>query len=214
VDAAINNGGHAQILGGPNHAAAESLVLGDNQGNSGSVTIDGDGSAVLDVGGSCRGTIYIGNRGSGNLTITGQGYIRSRYAYVAAVANPTRPTASGKVTVKGPGAVWYLYDYYADPGCSGAGLFIGCTANTNIGGTGIVDVADAGTIAVTSLDGATAVKVGLSGTLTGHGLVYIGGVSKAAEVHGTLAPTGALEIRGNLNLELSANTVFNVTPQA
>lgn len=215
VDATINNGGHAQILGGPNHAAAESLVLGDNQGDKGSVTIDGDGSAVLDIGGACRGTLYIGNRGSGNLTISNQGYIRSRYGYVAAVDNGTGRASNGKVTLK-DSAVWFLYDYF-DPafGCSGAALFIGCTANSNNGGTATVEVSDGARIEVDSLAGATGVKVGLSGTLTGNGLVYIGGVTKGVEIHGTLAPkAGDLEIRGNLDLEWSANTVFHVTPQA
>lgn len=214
VGASINNGGHAQIHGGPNHATAEFLVLGENQGDSGSVTIDGDNSAVLDVGGLCRGNIYIGNRGSGNLTISGQGYIRSRYGYVAAVANPTRPASNGTVKVKNS-AIWYLYDTYNEPGCSGAELFIGCTANSNNGGTATVDVSGGAQIRVLSDGGSTGVKVGLSGTLTGDGLVYIGGVTKAVEIHGTLAPKGGdLEIAGNLNLELSANTVFNVTPQA
>jgi T5SS/PEP-CTERM-associated repeat protein len=216
IDATINNGGHAQIHGPlNNHAAAESLVLGDNEGDSGSLTIDGDDSAVLDVGGPCRGNIYVGNRGSGNLTITDEGYIRSRYGYVGAVANSNQPTSSS-VSVKGQGTKWFLYDYYADPGCSGAALFIGCTANSNNGGTATVDVSDGARIEVNSLDGATGVKVGLSGTLTGNGLVYIGGVTKAVEVHGTLAPAGELEIRGNLDLtpNKTANTVFNLTPQA
>ena len=214
IDASINNGGHAQIQGGPNHAAAKSLVLGDDQGQSGSVTISGDSSAVLDIGGPCRGPMYIGNRGSGNLTIAGQGYIRSRYGYVAAVANPTGPASNGNVKVKNS-AVWYLYDNDPDPGCRGATLFIGCTANSNNGGTATVDVSDGARIHVDSLAGATGVKVGLSGTLTGNGLVYIGGVTKAVEIHGTLAPKGgSLQIDGNLDLESSANTIFNVTPQA
>ena len=76
---------------------AKSLNLGDNQGDSGSLKIDDDHSAVLDIGtSSCRGNIYIGNRGSGNLTITNGGYIRNRYAYVGAVANPTRPVQTAK----------------------------------------------------------------------------------------------------------------------
>jgi T5SS/PEP-CTERM-associated repeat protein len=214
IDATINNGGHAQIHGPlSNHAAAESLVLGDDEGDSGSLTIDGDHSAVLDIGGACRGNIYVGNRGSGNLTITDEGYIRSRFGFVGAEANSKQPTSSS-ASVKGQGTIWYLYDYYADPGCAGAGLFIGCTANSNNGGTATVDVSDGAIIWVASLDGAIGVKVGLSGTLTGDGLVYIGGVTKAVEVHGTLAPAGALEIAGNLDLKSTANTVFNVTPQA
>ena len=221
VNAAINNGGHAQILGGPNHAAAESLVLGDNQGDSGSVTIDGDSSAVLDIGGACRGSMYIGNRGGGNLTINGQGYIRSRYAYVAAVKNSTGSASNGNVNVKGSLTNWYLYDYY-DPslGCTGAGLFIGCTADSSgAGGTATVDVSNGAHIEVTNRGDAPGITVGLSGTLMGNGIVLLSQgtpLSKTVRVLGTLAPTGgALAIFGNLNLEFpTANTVFNVTPQA
>ena len=166
----------------------------------------------MDIGGACRGNIYVGNGGSGNLTITGEGYIRSRYGYVGAVANSNQPTSSS-VSVK-DSARWYLYDNDPDPGCRGATLFIGCTANSNNGGTATVEVSDGAIIWVDSLGGATGVKVGLSGTLTGGGLVNIAGVTKEVEVHGTLAPAGELEIRGNLGLKDTANTVFNVTPQA
>lgn len=214
IDATINNGGHAQIHGPlNNHAAAESLVLGDNEGDSGSLTIDGDHSAVLDIGGPCRGTIYVGNRGSGNLTITDEGYIRSRYGYVGAVANSNQPTSSS-VSVKGQGTTWYLYDYFGEPGCNNAGLFIGCTANSDNGGTATVDVSDGAMIAIRASEG-SGVKVGLSGTLTGNGVVYMDGSIQGVEVHGTLAPAGALEIRGNLNLGFTtANTVCHVTPTA
>jgi T5SS/PEP-CTERM-associated repeat protein len=223
IDATINNGGHAQNLGGSVFAAAESLILGDNQGDTGSVTVDG-ASAVLDLGNStCRGTIYVGNRGIGNLTIGNGGTIRSRYAYIAAVANPERPASSGNVTVASQGiqgVAWYLYDHY-DPGvgCTGAGLFIGTADNSGAGGTATVDVSNGSHIEVTNRGNAPGVTVGLSGTLTGNGVVLLSQgtqLAKTVKVLGTLAPKGgALSIFGNLDLTAStANTVFNVTPQA
>ena len=114
--------------------------------------------------------------------------------------------------------MWYLYEILS--GCTGAGLFIGCTADSNgVGGTALVNVSNGAKIDVSNRADAPGVKVGLSGTLTGNGLVAIGpasgntALSKTAEVFGTLAPTGALEIRGNLDLKDTANTVCHVTPQ-
>ena len=217
VDAHINNGGQAQIQGGPNHAAAYSLTLGDSQGDSGSLVIDTDHSAVLDLSGECRGNIYIGYGGSGTLTIKDDGYIRSRYGYVAALQN-----SSGNVTVQGNHTTWYLYDVYDDPECLGAGLFIGATANSNSGGTATVNVSDGAFISVHNHDqgAAYAVKVGVSGTLTGNAtLEMVGptGGSITAKVYGTLAPGKSLTIDGNLDLTSptnSANTVCHVNPQA
>jgi T5SS/PEP-CTERM-associated repeat protein len=104
IDASINNGGQADISGGD--AIAKSLILGDNQGEAGSVK----NSAILDAGpSSCRGNLYIGNRGSGTLTISNQGYARCRYAYVAAVANSTGPNSNGNVSLEG-GTTWNIYD--------------------------------------------------------------------------------------------------------
>lgn len=216
TDAYINNGGEAQIHGGPAHATAYSVVLGDNQGDSGSVTIDTDHSAVLDLGeASCRGNIYIGNRGSGTLVLKDSGYIRSRYGYVAAVANLNLPSSSGVVKVEGSGTVWFLYDN--PPGCTGAGLFIGGTAS-NAGGTATLAVSDGATIYVINGADAPGVTVGLSGTLTGNGLLLLTGAtssSKTAQVLGTLAPGRPLTIQGNLDLRApTANTVCHVTPQA
>src|SRR5882762_5082921 len=114
VGAHINNGGQAQIYGGPNHATAYSVTLGDNSTDSGSLVIAHDNSAVLDLADGCRGVIYVGLGGSGSLTIADGGYIRSRYGYVAEL-----PNSSGHVTVKGSGTTWFLYDEYDNPDCLG-----------------------------------------------------------------------------------------------
>ena len=230
-DAHINNTGQAQIAptpaptGTPPPAVANSLYLGDSQGDSGGVTVAGD-LAILDVfDGLCRGTFYIGNSGSGGLSITNGGIVRSRYAYIAAA-----PKSHGNVTVKGTGSnsqsQWNLFGS-AGNGCPGSGLFIGCTApcsdlgNSYIGGTALVNVESPALISVRNFADATSVAVGLSGTLTGNGSLEALGytpASQTATVYGTLAPALALAppvltIVGNLQLERQANTVFNVTPQ-
>jgi T5SS/PEP-CTERM-associated repeat protein len=221
VDAYINNGGEALIYSGGD-AMAISLTLGDNQGDAGSVII-ADASSVLQVG-----NIYIGNRGSGNLKIANTGHnggITSRYAYVAAGANPIKPASNGTVTVEGNLTIWDIFD---DPPLSfGAGLFIGCTADSNgAGGTALVDVEYPAYISVHNHDGGFAVTVGHSGTLTGSGTLEMVGSSGTptptpssitAKVFGTLAPTGLLTIDGNLDLTSltnTSNTVCHVTPQA
>jgi T5SS/PEP-CTERM-associated repeat protein len=221
TDAYINNRGTAQILGGPDHATTQSLTLGDNQGDSGNVAVDG-ASAVLDVRSElCGGNIYMGYRGSGTMQISNGAKINSRYGYIAAVANPSTPSSNGKVTLVGSGTQWNLEDN-AGNGCPGAGLFIGCTASSDVGGTALVDVEYPASIYVVSSANAPGVKVGPSGTLTGNGILnlVIGSTlsSQTAVVLGTLAPAapaplGALAIIGNLELRSSATTAFNVTPQ-
>ena len=211
----INNG-EAQILGGPVHATAFSLVLGDNQGNSGGVVVDGD-SATLDLGTSpCRGDIYIGNRGSGHLTINNGGTINCRHGYIAKVANPTKPTSTGSVKVKGSPSTWTVYD---DDACPGAGLFIGAADVNGVGGTATLEVSDGGKIVVVRQNTVSdpAVVVGDSGTVTGNGAFYIDQgrpSSKLVKVFGTLKPSGVLQIKGNLVLDATrSTTVCGLTPE-
>ena len=197
--ASINNGGQAEIQG--SDATAESIVLGDNQGNSGGLVVDGQ---LLDIGSStCQGDIYVGNRGSGTLTITNGARINSRHGYVAAVQNPSRPASNGNVKVTGSGTIWRIYDDYDNPECMGAGLFIGAADSNGLGGTASVEVSDGGSIVVYRESADPGVVVGLSGSLTGNGTLLMDeGISssKLVRVYGTLAPVGALTIQGNLDL--------------
>jgi len=210
IDAFINNGGTAQILAGI--ATAESVHLGENQGDSGSVKVAGASAGLL------PGTIYVGNRGIGNLTIGNGAQLNGRYAYVAPLLNLTSPNSNGIVNVKGSGALLRLSDSIDNPG---AGLFIGCTATSQgVGGTATVNVSDGGHI-VANRAGSDdpGITVGLSGTLTGDGVLFMDlGVpsSKTVKVFGTLAPGRSLTIYGNLDLAPetnTANTVCHVNPQ-
>jgi len=218
VDTFINNHGAAQINHRVNEAiaSAQSLTLGANQGDKGTVSVDTiyGGLAVLpDCERNTPGDIYVGNRGSGTLTVTNGGKVWNGHCYIAAVANPDQ-ASNGAVTIKGEGSVWIL----AGDECSGgAGLFIGSTATSDVGGTALLDVRDGAMIEVVNSVDVPDVKVGLSGTLTGNGLLILSGSipgSDTAVVLGTLAPGGTLRIAGNLRLELSATTVCSVTPQA
>jgi hypothetical protein len=124
--------------------------------------------------------------------------------------------------VKGVGthtqSQWNIFGDVAN-GCPGAGLFIGCTADSNgAGGTALVNVEYPAIITVLSYVDAPSVTVGKSGTLTGNGRLEVLGytlLSQTAKVFGTLAPTGTLAIEGNVLLDPNtSNTSFHVTPQA
>ena len=108
--------------------------------------------------------------------------------------------------------------------CSGAGICIGCDADGNAGGTGVLDIKDGTVVEVDNLGTVSlpGVKVGPSGTLTGNGVLTLTGAnssSQTASVLGTLAPSGTLTVQGNLDLTgggtfNSANTICHVTPTA
>ena len=201
-------------------ATARTLYLGFSQGDSGTLQVDGYLNYLgifPDCANNAPGDIYVGYRGSGNLAITNQGTVLTTHGYIAALQNPTRPNSHG--TVKIANSIWHL-----KPECgSSAGVYIGCTApctpTSGQGGTGLLDFDSSSTLEVegNSVD-APSVNVGLSGTLTGSGFVYLlfgsTQLSETVNLLGTLAPAGALTIHGNLTFYGKATTTFNVTPQA
>jgi hypothetical protein len=107
-----------------------------------------------------------------------------------------------------------------DPQCTGAGLFIGCTADSNgAGGNGTVNISDGSMIKIVNHGDNPGVMVGSSGTLTGHGVIHLTAdpltvSNETVKVFGTLAPSGGfnpgLSIDGKLVLQPEANTVFHV----
>lgn len=221
TDASIDNGGTAQINHQANNtnAAAKSLILGTNQGNSGSVTIDGTNFGALVVQSECNGQnpgdVYVGKQGSGKVSVTNGGFIVSSYGYIAAETSPTGGASNGSVTISGQNSYWAV----TGATCTGdAELFVGCTATTDAGGTALLNVQDPADVEVENSNADHEdVKVGLSGTLTGNGFLVMGGptsLSVTASVLGTLAPAGTLTIVGNLALDRRATTQCNVTPQA
>ena len=181
--------------------------------------VDGT-SSELDVFPSCPnatplpGNIYVGQAGTGSLTITNGGTARNGYAYIASVVNSVKPASNGVVTVSGSETGWYL----AGSDCTGAGIFIGCTATSTSGGTALLTVANGGFIVINNSD-VPGVKVGSSGTLAGNGPLTLipptFGNTPTVIVYGTLAPAGALETDGaDLHLTNGASTICHVTTQA
>ena len=213
----INNSHTATIDSGSGDASAYNLVLGNSQGDSGSVVVSG---ADLDVAPSdpdCGGPIYVGDHGTGNLTINAR-TVNARYVYIAASTNPTKPNSNGTVTVENGASL------LVNPGdCSGAGICIGCGPDGN-GGTGVLTIKDATVVEVDNLGTVSlpGVQVGPSGTLTGNSTLKLTGstgLAKTVSVVGTVAPTGTLTMQGNLDLTANgtsslSDTFFHVTPTA
>lgn len=94
-DVVVNNGGTAQIT---SSVTASRLVLGQNAGTSGTVTIGTGGSLTTVSGGSGDD---IGFRGSGTLRLTGGGlYNFGSHIFVLGL----NAGSSGTVTIDGPGS--------------------------------------------------------------------------------------------------------------
>ena len=228
VDASINNAGTAVVDHQVNNggATARSLTLGANQGDSGQVSVEGAYNFLADFP-RCEngvpvpgaGDIYVGKAGSGTLHISSGAAVYTGHAYIAAVANPVRPASNGAVIVKGEDSAWVVF---GDECRGDTGLFIGCTATTDGGGTALLSVGDGAIVIVSNgvnnpADAQQAIKLGLSGTLTGNGFVEMlgpGRLARTMTVLGTLQPSGTLTVYGNITLISKATTLCNVTPQA
>lgn len=235
TNAFANNGG--VISFNPNvsqNAHVRILVLGENQSDSGLVKIDQSPAITFQMQEDCRegeaaptpspylgGDLYIGRRGKGTLAIGNGNLFISGSAYIAAIANPTGAKASSSVTVNGAGTIWRTFGP-----CVGRQICIGCDrlpegGTTDSGGMGSVTVNDPARIQVFNDDPATpGVKVGISGTLAGNGIVQLTTQLTAcpdcqtAKILGTLAPNGQLTIQGNLDLGSgSASVVVHVKPE-
>lgn len=218
TDAFINNGGNPKLDGF--QATARSLKLGANVSDSGSLAVTG-ANGFLSVGpcsgcngSSSEGSIYVGDGGSGTLSITNGGKVISDgYAYIALLGGDV-VNSNGAVTVDGVGSSWTLNGQLPR-------LFIGGNnTNTLEGGTALLRVTNGGTVIVNSLNNDVLIpfNVGISGTLTGNGTITANGratlQSRLVNVRGTLAPEGTFHINGNLALANTATMLCNITPDA
>lgn len=88
----INNGGTAEI--GADGAAASSVWIGQNAGQSGALEVTGSGAELTAPSG-----VYVGFSGSGTLDISGGGVVNNGGTTIAATG-----TGSGSVTVDGDGS--------------------------------------------------------------------------------------------------------------
>jgi T5SS/PEP-CTERM-associated repeat protein len=199
-DALINNGGQAQI--NSFGAAAHFLTLGLNGADSGTLAVDNGGLGVTF-------DIYVGNGGTGTLTMTNGARVECLSAYIAA------STAShGSVTVSGSSSIWQL----GNVNVASSRLFVGGNENEDVG-TALLSVTNGGTVTVYNNSSQSSVIVGSSGTLTGNGTLTT--LSEpTVVVLGTLAPSsgtlslGTSSSTSNLFLRTSATTACNVTPLA
>ncbi|MFZ3374381.1 MAG: hypothetical protein WA183_02390 [Chthoniobacterales bacterium] len=221
IDALINNGGKAEISNPNTTACAQSLALGLNLGDSGTVTVDNvTTGGSLDVPPGCGsytqdifpGVIAVGWRGTGTLNITNGGTVTSGWGIIAGVAGQVG-TSNGSVTVDGAGSTWTI----SSPCGAAARLFIGghfiLGDGDDPGGIALLNVTNGGTVEVDNPANQVSVKVGPSSTLTGNGTITTNGNGSLATltaVQGTLAPKG-LNITKDLAFASSGTMLCNVT---
>src|SRR5262249_6564275 len=95
--------GDLKVLAGGRVQAGSHLYIGQFQGSSGKVTVDGPNSALI-VSGPAPQNFFIGIAGHGELNITGGGSVQSNSAVIADdfVCN----SCSGTVIVSGAGSMW------------------------------------------------------------------------------------------------------------
>jgi hypothetical protein len=209
LDAYINNGGGAAINSG---ATALSLTLGENTTDSGRVSVDGTNGGNLVVqacGNGPLGDITVGYQGTGALSISNGGFVGSGSGYIAA-STSTSASSNGSVTVTGSSSTWQV----GNPNTFHSVLFVGGNEN-GTGGTALLSITNGGSVTVQNNSGGSAVTVGPSGTLTGNGaLGTTSSTVPLTTVTGTLAPSGGqLTVAGDLQLNSTATTKCNVTPQ-
>lgn len=223
TDAFIDNAGTAQINNSQT-ANAKSLTLASNQGDSGTVSVDGTNNGSLVIPDGCTdnytdifpGLLSVGYSGTGTLSITNGGTVSSLWGYIAATANSTLPTSNGSVTVDGANSTWTI-----STSCgSAARLFIGGSfiegQGDDPGGIALLTVTNGGLVDVYNPANQTSVKVGPSGTLTGNGTITthcVAGkaLSYVTAIQGTLAPTGTLTITQDLAFSSSGTMLCHVT---
>jgi hypothetical protein len=223
TDAYVNNAGTAQVNTHNPDATAQSLTLGLDAGNSGTVTVDGTLNGTLSIPpGGCPlythdifpGLLSVGYQDTGTLKITNGGTVSSGWGYIAAVSNEVL-TSTGSVIVDGTNSIWKM----SSPCGAAARLFVGGSYNDqtgmdNAGGTALLTVTNGGTVEVDNPANQVSVKVGPSGTLTGNGTITTNNtntLAKLTAVQGTLAPKGTLTITKDLAFSSSGTMLCNVT---
>jgi fibronectin-binding autotransporter adhesin len=204
TDASINNAGKAEISS--SGAVANTLTLGYDTGDSGTVSVDAS-AADLNV----TWGISVGDQGTGTLNISNGGSVESIGENYIAALQGEFATSDGSVTVTGSGSIWQI----GNVDKLSSRLFVSGTENGD-GGTALLSITSGGTVQVYNNSTDHSVAVGSSGTLTGNGILTTPS-EPTVDVFGTLAPNWTLTIgasgdTSNLKLESSATTQCNVTP--
>jgi T5SS/PEP-CTERM-associated repeat protein len=150
--AQINNGGTAEItLGG---AAASQVELGIAAGDAGTLSTSGSGSL------QDEGAMYVGEQGTGTLSITAGASISS-----SLFALGQSPGSSGTATVSGPGSTW-TNSVFCFVGSDGMGTL-------NISNGGSVTASDTGVGA--GVGSGIVVVDGTGSTWSNDGTIVVGG---------------------------------------
>ena len=107
------------------------------------------------------GDVILGSRGNGSLTVTNGAFVRSGRGFIAAGLDPAGTPANGAVKLSGEYTFWLIA---AIPSCRpGPGLFVGCTATTDTGGTALLQLGDGANVEVANLvEDRPGIKVGPS----------------------------------------------------
>ena len=165
--------GRVNVTGGGTVSNNSWGSIGDNNGSTGTVTVDGPGSTWTN-----SSQLVVGNYGDGTLNITDGGMVSNSWSYIGSVSSST-----GTVTVNGANSTWTNTDYLVVGRYGNGTLNItngGAVSNSggsigyNSGGTGEVTVD--GTGSTLANKGLIVGHFG-NGTLniTGGGLVSVAG---------------------------------------
>ena len=213
----IENGGKVSSSGGQ-------MYIGNNSGSAGNVTVDGAGSSLTNAN-----FLYVGNNGTGELSISNGGQVTSSSGGVIGVFG------TGKVTVDGTGSSWtsngILY-----VGNNGTGELIIRNGGTVSSPVGPIYVGiNSGSTGTVTVDGTGSnwtstgnITVGLAGTgnltISNDGKVSAGSVAVAASTGtGTInigAASGEVAVAAGildtptLSLGTQGALVFNHTNDA
>ena len=136
-----NSGGTLSITNGSSDNNSYQCYIGCNPGATGVVTVDGAGSNWSNLSGDSRGGagagLIVGYYGSGTLSITNGGSVKSTYGNTIGYGS----NSAGAVTVNGAGSIWTT----------------GCDLNVGLDGSGMLFITNGGSV---SAAGATYVASG------------------------------------------------------
>lgn len=184
--------GTLQILAGGNVSAVNASIGDLTAGASGSVTVSGSGSAF-----STSNLLFVGDHGSGALTVSGGGHVTSSAG--ATVGSAT--TATGTATIDGAGSTWTVSNFLV-VGQSGQGAMTVSNGGAITSIASIVGYFSSGTVTVSGAGSSwvNSGPIGVGYSSGGHGTLVISNGTTVTSTVGTVllgvqsGSTGALFI--------------------
>ncbi|NTX81030.1 autotransporter outer membrane beta-barrel domain-containing protein [Serratia proteamaculans] len=193
----IKNGGKASTM---------FINIGQNQGSTGVVNVDGPGSELFATADSTSG-ITVGTNGTGTLSITNGGKVTSNTSSSLGYG----PGSSGTVNVDGPGSNLTITDGSIEVGRQGTGILnitSGGTVNSQSGGIGT----EAGSVGTATVNGAG--SVWNVGPKKGISLGFTRDVNHPNDVNNTATGTliignqGKVVAEGGINVSGNSSTLI------